>query len=49
MRRIFKPLIAATVLAGLALPFAPVEAQWVFLARKALGCIHQMTETTSRS
>ncbi len=44
MRQIFKPLVAATVLASLALPFAPAEAQWVFVARKALGRIHQMTE-----
>lgn len=44
MRKIFKPLVAATVLASLALPFAPAEAQWVFVARKALGRIHQMTE-----
>ena len=32
----------ATVLA--AVPFTPAEAQWVFVARKALGRIHQMTE-----
>jgi hypothetical protein len=44
MRKIFKPLVAATVLAGLLLPFAPAQAQWVFVARKALGRIHQMTE-----
>jgi hypothetical protein len=44
MRRIIKPLVAATVMAGLLLPFAPAEAQWVFVARKALGRIHQMTE-----
>ena len=44
MHQIFKPLVAATVLASLALPFAPAEAQWVFVARKALGRIHQMTE-----
>ena len=44
MRQIFKPLVATAVLASLALPFAPAEAQWVFVARKALGRIHQMTE-----
>ena len=44
MRQIFKPLIAAAVLASVALPFAPAQAQWVFVARKALGRIHQMTE-----
>lgn len=44
MRQIFRPLVAATVLAGLLLPFAPAQAQWVFVARKALGRIHQMTE-----
>jgi len=44
MRKIVKPLVAAAVLAGLLLPFAPAEAQWVFVARKALGRIHQMTE-----
>jgi hypothetical protein len=44
MRQFFKPLVAAAVLASLALPFAPAEAQWVFVARKALGRIHQMTE-----
>ena len=27
-----------------AIPFSPAEAQWVFVARKALGRIHQMTE-----
>ena len=32
----------ATVLA--AVPFTPAEAQWVFVARKALGRIQQMTE-----
>ena len=44
MRQIFKPLLAATLLTSLVLPFAPAEAQWVFVARKALGRIHQMTE-----
>ena len=44
MRHFFKPLVAVAVLASLALPFAPAEAQWVFVARKALGRIHQMTE-----
>ena len=44
MRKTFKPLVAATVLAGLLLPFAPAESQWVFVTRKALGRIHQMTE-----
>jgi hypothetical protein len=33
----------ATILA--AVPFTPADAQWVFLARKALGRIHQMTES----
>ncbi|WP_289296826.1 hypothetical protein [uncultured Reyranella sp.] len=44
MRKILKPLVAASVLAGLLLPFAPAQAQWVLVARKALGRIHQMTE-----
>ena len=47
MSKILKPLIAATVLAAIALPLmpaAPAQAQWVFVARKALGRIHQMTE-----
>ena len=44
MRRFFKPLLAAALLGSVALPFAPAEAQWVFVARKALGRIHQMTE-----
>jgi hypothetical protein len=44
MHRIFKPLVATVLLASLALPLAPAEAQWVFVARKALGRIHQMTE-----
>ena len=44
MRPFFKPFVAVAVLASLALPFAPAEAQWVFVARKALGRIHQMTE-----
>lgn len=47
MSKILKPLVAATVLAALAqplMPAAPAEAQWVFVARKALGRIHQMTE-----
>lgn len=44
MSRIVKPLVAGAVLAGLLLPLAPAEAQWVFVARKALGRIHQMTE-----
>jgi len=44
MHRIFKPFVAVAVLASLALPFTPAEAQWVFVARKALGRIHQMTE-----
>ena len=26
------------------IPFGPADAQWVFLARKAVGRIHQMTE-----
>ena len=44
MPSFFKPLVATAILASLALPFAPAEAQWVFVARKALGRIHQMTE-----
>ena len=32
-----------TILA--AIPFSPADAQWVFVARKALGRIHQMTES----
>ena len=44
MPSFFKPLVATAMLASLALPFAPAEAQWVFVARKALGRIHQMTE-----
>ncbi|MCC8428331.1 hypothetical protein LJ725_05105 [Reyranella aquatilis] len=44
MLKILKPIVAAGVLAGLLLPFAPAQAQWVFVARKALGRIHQMTE-----
>jgi hypothetical protein len=44
MRNFLKPLVAASVLAGLLLPLAPAQAQWVFVARKALGRIHQMTE-----
>lgn len=47
MKRIFNPLATAVVLAGLllaAVPFGQANAQWVFVARKALGRIHQMTE-----
>jgi len=44
MPSFLKPLVATAMLASLALPFAPAEAQWVFVARKALGRIHQMTE-----
>ena len=40
MHRIFKPFVAVAVLASLALPFTPAEAQWVFVARKALGRIY---------
>lgn len=39
--------VAVSVLIGLAatlLPFAPAEAQWVFVARKALGRIQHMRE-----
>lgn len=42
-----RPLIAGSLLAVLVLPLlpaGPAEAQWVFVARKALGRIHQMTE-----
>lgn len=49
MRRIFKPFLTAALLASLALPFAPAEAQWVFVARKALGRIHQMTEGSQQN
>jgi hypothetical protein len=49
MHKIFKPLVAVTVLASLALPFASAEAQWVFVARKALGRIHQMTEGSQQN
>jgi hypothetical protein len=47
MLRIARRLVAATVLAAIALllmPVGPAEAQWVFVARKALGRIHQITE-----
>lgn len=47
MSKTFKSLIAGALLAILALPLmpaGPAEAQWVFVARKALGRIHQMTE-----
>ena len=39
--------VAVSVLVGLAatlLPFCPAEAQWVFVARKALGRIQHMRE-----
>lgn len=42
-----RSLIAAALIASIAMPLlpaGPAEAQWVFLARKALGRIHQMTE-----
>ena len=45
--RIFSPFAAIAVIGGLLLSAVPVvsaEAQWVFVARKALGRIHQMTE-----
>jgi len=45
--KIYSPLTAMAVLAGLvfaSVPLVPAEAQWVFVARKALGRIHQMTE-----
>ena len=35
-----------TILA--AIPFSPAEAQWVFVARMALGRIYQMTEGRER-
>jgi hypothetical protein len=47
MRRNFSLPARAAVLGGLllsALPFASADAQWVLVARKALGRIHQMTE-----
>ena len=34
MRQFIKPFVAVAVLASLALPFAPAEAQWVFVARR---------------
>lgn len=44
MARLLTVLAVAlgTILA--AVPFSPADAQWVFVARKALGRIHQMTE-----
>ncbi|MBI3199569.1 MAG: hypothetical protein HYZ40_19075 [Rhodospirillales bacterium] len=44
MARLITVLAVAfgTILA--AVPFSPADAQWVFVARKALGRIHQMTE-----
>jgi hypothetical protein len=47
MLKTFRRLIAGALLAAMALPLmpaGPAEAQWVFVARKALGRIHQMTE-----
>ncbi len=45
--KMFNRLTTMAVLAGVglaAVPFGAAEAQWVFLARKALGRIYQMTE-----
>jgi len=44
MTRLLTVFVVAfgTILA--AVPFSPADAQWVFVARKALGRIHQMTE-----
>lgn len=47
MRKIFSLPTRMAVIGGLllsALPFASADAQWVLVARKALGRIHQMTE-----
>lgn len=47
MPGLFGRLTSMAVVGGLALaavPFEAAEAQWVFVARKALGRIHQMTE-----
>ncbi|MFO1079498.1 MAG: hypothetical protein U1E23_02575 [Reyranellaceae bacterium] len=43
VRYLWTVAAAAATLAALA-PFVPAEAQWVFLARKALGRIQQMRE-----
>jgi len=39
-----KALTAVAALVLAAAPFAPAEAQWVFVARKAMQRIHHMTE-----
>ena len=47
MRKLFGSMTLMSMAAGLvlaAVPSGPAEAQWVFVARKALGRIHQMTE-----
>ncbi|OFX04987.1 MAG: hypothetical protein A3D94_22470 [Alphaproteobacteria bacterium RIFCSPHIGHO2_12_FULL_66_14] len=47
MRKIFGSMTLLSVATGLvlaAMPSGPAEAQWVFVARKALGRIQQMTE-----
>lgn len=47
MHKVFATPTKMAVLGALflsAMPFAAAEAQWVFVARKALGRIHQMTQ-----
>jgi hypothetical protein len=44
MVRLITVLAVAFVTILAAVPFSPADAQWVFVARKALGRIHQMTE-----
>lgn len=49
MGRCFRTLALGATAVGVLLalaPLAPADAQWVFLARKAMGRIHQMTEGT---
>jgi hypothetical protein len=41
---IARALLAAALVAGTLLPFAPAEAQWVMVARRALGRIEHMRE-----
>lgn len=42
--KVRKALLAATLFAATVLPLVPAEAQWVFVARKALGRIEHMRE-----
>ena len=44
MKRLMIVLAVAVGALPAIIPFSPAEAQWVFVARKALGRIHQMTE-----